>query len=145
MQEYIIPNALQIVIDDLGWFNGKNDRENHGPSRTAMPRNHVAEDYLAVNELGRALGTPVVNFNLQKSFDNNILKALITWYMKRGGAQLQITCTSREDLLDAYEHPRKLRQSRCSCRWLFRIFYKALKGASKNGYKPYYTIGNLKN
>ena len=23
MKEYIIPNALQIVIDDLGWFNGK--------------------------------------------------------------------------------------------------------------------------
>ena len=105
MKEYIIPNALQIVIDDLGWFNGKDDRENHGPSCTAMPRNHVAEDYLAVNELGRALGTPVVNFNLQKSFDNNILKALITGYMKRGGAQLQITCTSREDMLDAYEHP----------------------------------------
>ena len=51
MKEYIIPNALQIVIDDLGWFNGKDDRKNGGPSRTAMPRNHVAEDYLTVNEL----------------------------------------------------------------------------------------------
>ena len=56
-------------------------------------------------DLGRALGTPVVNFNLQKDFDNGILKALILGYMKRRGAQLQITYSSREELLDAYEHP----------------------------------------
>ena len=56
-------------------------------------------------DLCRALGTPVVNFNLQKGFDDNILKALILGYMKRGGVQLQITCSSREELLDAYEHP----------------------------------------
>ena len=56
-------------------------------------------------DLRRALGTPVVNLNLQKSFDNNVLKALIVGYMKRGGAQLQITCASREELLDAFEHP----------------------------------------
>lgn len=30
MKKYIIPNALQIVIDDLGWFNGKDDRKNGG-------------------------------------------------------------------------------------------------------------------
>ena len=59
MEKFIIPNALQIVIDDLGWFNGKDDRKNGGPSRTAMPRNHVAEDYIAVNELGRALGMKI--------------------------------------------------------------------------------------
>lgn len=59
MDRFIIPNALQIIIDDLGWFVGKDDREWGGPSRTAMPRNHVAEDYLAVNELGRALGMKI--------------------------------------------------------------------------------------
>ena len=56
-------------------------------------------------DLAHALGTPVVNFNLQKNFDDNILRALITGYMKRGGVQLQISCSSREDLFDAYEHP----------------------------------------
>lgn len=56
MNQFVIPNALQIVIDDLGWMNSKDDRENKGPSRTAMPRNHVAEDYIAINELGKALG-----------------------------------------------------------------------------------------
>lgn len=56
-------------------------------------------------DLKSALGTPVVSFNLQKDFDDNILRALIMGYMKRGGVQLQISCASREDLLDAVEHP----------------------------------------
>ena len=56
-------------------------------------------------DLEHALGTPVVNLNLQKNFDDSILRALIMGYMKRGGVQLQITCASREELLDACEHP----------------------------------------
>lgn len=46
---------LHIVIDDLGWFNCEDDRESGGPSRTGMPRRHVAEDYAAINRLGEAL------------------------------------------------------------------------------------------
>ena len=56
-------------------------------------------------ELSKALGTPVLNFNLTRDFDDNVLRALITGYMKRGGIQMQISCASREDLLDAVEHP----------------------------------------
>lgn len=59
MSEFIIPNALQIVIDDLGWMNGKDDRENGGPSRTGMPRKHCAEDYIAINALGKALNMKI--------------------------------------------------------------------------------------
>ena len=51
MKKFTIPNALQIIIDDLGWFNGKDNIKNCGPSRTAMPRNHVAEDYIVVIKL----------------------------------------------------------------------------------------------
>jgi formate C-acetyltransferase len=72
-------------------------RDTKGP--TALLNSVTALD------LKSALGTPVVNFNIQKSFDDNILRALITGYMKRGGVQLQISCVSREDLLDAVEHP----------------------------------------
>ena len=53
--QFVIPHALQIVIDDFGWINGNDDRENGGPSRTGLPRKHCAEDYIAVNELGKAL------------------------------------------------------------------------------------------
>ena len=59
MNNFIIPNALQIVVDDLGWMNGKDDRENGGPSRTGMPRKHCAEDYAAVNELGKTIGMKI--------------------------------------------------------------------------------------
>ena len=56
----LIPRPLQIVVDDVGWFNGKDDREDGGPSRTGMPRRHVAEDILAINRLGKALNMNIV-------------------------------------------------------------------------------------
>ena len=56
-------------------------------------------------DLSNALGTPVVNLNLQKNFSDSILRSLIMGYMNRGGAQLQITCASKEELLDAVTHP----------------------------------------
>lgn len=58
-------------------------------------------------ELKRALGVPVVNFNITQNFNDDILKALILGYMKQGGIQLQITYASKEELLDAYEHPER--------------------------------------
>ncbi len=53
--EALIPMPLHLVIDDLGWFCGEDDRKNGGPSRSGMPRRHVAEDYAAINKLGEAL------------------------------------------------------------------------------------------
>ena len=52
---FCIPSALQIDLDDMGWFCGRDDRKAGGPSRTGIPRRHVPADYLAVNELGRRL------------------------------------------------------------------------------------------
>ena len=37
----------------------------------------------------------------------HILRALILGYMKKGGIQLQITYASKEELLDACEHPER--------------------------------------
>ena len=50
-------------------------------------------------------GIPVLNFNIESSFNNNILKSLILSYIQMGGIQMQITCTSKADLLDAYKNP----------------------------------------
>jgi hypothetical protein len=55
----LIPMPLQIVVDDVGWFNGEDDRKDGGPSRTAMPRRHVAEDIKALNLLGESLGMKI--------------------------------------------------------------------------------------
>ena len=56
-------------------------------------------------DLDRALGTPVLNFNINPDFKNEILKALILGYMEQGGIQMQITCISRELLEEAYRNP----------------------------------------
>ena len=55
--------------------------------------------------LSRALGVPVLNFNINPDFKDSVLKALILGYMKLGGIQMQITCISREQLEEAYKNP----------------------------------------
>ena len=55
MDIFCIPSALQIDLDDMGWFCGRDDRKLGGPSRTGVARRHVLGDYYAVNELGRRL------------------------------------------------------------------------------------------
>lgn len=55
--------------------------------------------------LSRALGVPVLSFNINPGFEDGILKALILGYMKMGGIQMQITCISREMLEEAYKNP----------------------------------------
>ena len=55
--------------------------------------------------LERVLGVPVLNFNINPDFRNEILKALILSYMKQGGIQIQITCISRQMLEEAYKNP----------------------------------------
>ncbi len=56
-------------------------------------------------DLKQALGVPVLNFNLNPDFKNEILRALILGYMKQGGVQMQITCISKEMLEEAYRDP----------------------------------------
>ena len=55
--------------------------------------------------LDRALGIPILNFNISRDFDPTILRALVLGYISDGGIQMQITAESREELLDALEHP----------------------------------------
>lgn len=55
--------------------------------------------------LNRALGVPILNFNINPDFKDEVLKALILGYMKQGGIQIQITCISREMLEEAYRNP----------------------------------------
>ncbi len=57
--EALIPRPVQIVLDDMGWFNGEDDRAAGGPSRTGMKRRHVAEDLRAINLLGEQLGMKI--------------------------------------------------------------------------------------
>ncbi len=82
------------LCDSLGAIFGK-DRK--GPTA-------LLNSVTSLN-LKSLIGIPVLNFNIEPSFSNNILKSLILGYMQMGGIQMQITCTSKEELLDAYENP----------------------------------------
>ena len=55
----VLPVALQIVTDDIGWFNGRDIRCSDGPSRTGMPRTHCAEDYAMLNAVGKSIGMKI--------------------------------------------------------------------------------------
>jgi len=51
-----IPLPLQIVIDDVGWWSGRDGHAAGEPYRTGMTRDHVPADYAAIVSLGRRLG-----------------------------------------------------------------------------------------
>ncbi len=51
----VIPIAIQVVIDDVGWWSGSDGSEYNEPYRTGIDRDHVVEDYEAIASLGRKL------------------------------------------------------------------------------------------
>ena len=54
-------------------------------------------------------GISVLNLTLSKSFVGEALRSLVNSYFALGGIQVQVTCTSAEELQDALEHPDKHR------------------------------------
>ena len=47
----------------------------------------------------------VLNMTMEKGYVEKALRPLVESYFEKGGMQVQVTCTSKEELLDAYEHP----------------------------------------
>ena len=86
--------ARQPLCDSLGAIFGKDQK---GP--TALLKSVTSID------LNKAVGVPVLNFNIDEKWNNDILKALILSYMEMGGIQMQITCISEELLREAYKNP----------------------------------------
>ena len=81
------------LCDSLGAIFGK---DYLGPTALLNSVTHL--------ELKKALGTPILNFNINPDFKNEILKALIIGYLSSGGYQMQITCTSLAMLMEAYNN-----------------------------------------
>lgn len=82
------------LCDSLGAIFGK---DTQGP--TALLKSVTSL------QLKKALGIPVLNFNIRPDFDPAILKGIILGYMQLGGMQIQMTCTTVETLQEAYENP----------------------------------------
>lgn len=88
--------AGEPLADSLGAVQG---RDTAGP--TALLRS------VAKLPLQSALGTPVLNLRLQKQFLRAALRPLVLGFFEEGGMQVQISCLSREEILDAMAHPEK--------------------------------------
>jgi len=84
------------LCDSLGSVHGK---DTDGP--TAL-LNSVAK-----LPLNRVMGTPVMNIRIKKEHLPLYLKALTTSFFEKGGMQLQVSSLSREEMLDAVEHPER--------------------------------------
>ena len=66
-----IPLPFQTVVDDIGWFKGSDDRHIGMPSRTGMTRNHVAEDYRVINEIGKRINQKICGAFVIGEWDKN--------------------------------------------------------------------------
>ncbi len=70
-----ISAAIQLVMADIGWFCGFDRREYGETSRTALPRMHVLEDYITINEIGRAINQKINTMLVIGEWDRkNILR-----------------------------------------------------------------------
>ena len=55
-ERFILPAALQLILDDVGWFYGGYGRFFNDAARTSLPRRHVLADYVMIEELGKRIG-----------------------------------------------------------------------------------------
>jgi hypothetical protein len=77
-----IPMPLQVIVDDVGWWSGKDGSRINQPYRTGMSRDHVPEDYAALAEFGRKLHTKIMAGLVLCEWDKvNLLRKLpsSTW------------------------------------------------------------------
>ena len=58
-------------------------------------------------DVRKIIGTPTTNIRLSREQVAVALPALVNAFVERGGMQLQVSCLSREDILDAMAHPEK--------------------------------------
>ena len=84
------------LCDSLGAVHGKDVK---GPTALLSST--------ASLPLARVTGTPVMNIRIKKEHLSTMLRPLVTAFFEKGGMQLQVSCLSREDMLDALEHPEK--------------------------------------
>lgn len=86
--------AGEPVADSIAAVNGKAQK---GPtSMLVSAASFIQKDIY---------GIPVLNLSIARKFEPSVLRALIESYFEMDGTQMQITCTTRETLLDAKAHP----------------------------------------
>ena len=88
--------AGEPLCDSIGALNGKDVK-----GATALLNSAAA---LCQTKMA---GTPVLNLKLDSKLLPISLPALVNGYFEQGGMQMQVTCVSREELLEAEKNPEK--------------------------------------
>ena len=91
-------NAGQPMSDSIAAVNGK---AMQGPTEMLRCAACYAQD--------EVYGIPVLNLSINQKFDPQVLRSLIESYFEMDGTQMQITCTTRERLLEAKCNPEQHR------------------------------------
>lgn len=88
--------AGEPLCDSLGAVHGKDTK---GPTALLSST--------AKLPLERITGTPIMNIRIKKEHLSTLLKPLVLTFFEKGGMQLQVSSLSREEMLDAIDHPEK--------------------------------------
>ena len=139
MENIIIPRSLQITLDDVGWFNGEDDRKNGGSAHTAMPRRHCAEDYAAINALGEALGMRINCAFVLGEWDPDNRLRRIRWLSRFGDAWNNAAYLGKEEMQAVADTVRSSPYIDIAVHGLLHNYYNPQYGYTNTDY--YYHIG----
>ena len=60
LKDMILPVAVTVRVDDVGWFEGEDGRYGNRPARSGIPRRHVPDDFRVLHEIGKGLNTKIL-------------------------------------------------------------------------------------
>lgn len=105
-EKVTLPVALQIVADDYGWHNGRDGRLAGKPSRSGLPRDHAPEDYIILNEIGKALDMKILApFVIGEWDKDNLLRGVkrVTYNEKNWDRASEIDMRTAQKCFEAAE------------------------------------------
>jgi hypothetical protein len=83
-ERIFIPYGFLIVVDDVGWWCGYDQRYKNGPTRSGIERYHCIEDYKAIIEIGKSLNMRIKCGFVAGEWDRNNILAKVPNSNKHG-------------------------------------------------------------
>ena len=106
LKDFILPYAVSIRVDDVGWHEGADERWRNRPSRSGLPRRHHPDDVRALNAIGKGLGTKIICCLVLGEWDKyNRLRGVphVTWDEQGWDAAGTMDMAYTEAYFDALE------------------------------------------
>ena len=81
----LFPKPFAVVVDDLGWLHGGSQDPQNGPYRLGFKRDLVAQDYLPIVEIGKAVGVRIQSVFVLCELDRENAVAQLPSATREGG------------------------------------------------------------